>query len=60
MMGRMVDHPCSATGPFISLPVRGLRPMRLQAGSCNKIMSNLVQNLLSSWMVVYFFLCMLS
>ena len=31
--GRMVDHPCKATGPLISLPVAGSRPMKLHEGS---------------------------
>ena len=31
--GRMVAHPCNATGPFTSLPDVGSRPMKLHAGS---------------------------
>ena len=31
--GRMVDHPCKATGPLMSLLVVGSRPMKLHAGS---------------------------
>ena len=60
VMGRMVDHPCRATGPFISFPVRGLRPIRLQAGSCMRIMSSSFLCSFSSWTVACFFLCMLS
>ena len=60
VMGRMVDHPCRATGPLISFPVRGLRPIRLQAGSCKRMMSSSFLCSFSSWMVACFFLCMLS
>ena len=56
---RMVDHPRSATGPLISLPVDGFRPMKLHAGSCISIMSNSVVLLFSSWMVACFFRWML-
>ena len=60
VMGRMVDHPCRATGPFISFPVRGLCPIRLQAGSCIRIMLSLFLCSFSRWTVACFFLCMLS
>ena len=55
--GRMVDHPCNATGPFISFPVSGFLPIKLHAGSWIRIMSNSVVLLLRSWMVACFFLC---
>ena len=49
-----MDHPHSATGPLISLPVDGLWPMKLHASSCISIMSNSVVLLFSSWMVACF------
>ena len=55
-----MDHPCRATGPFISFPVRGLCPIRLQAGSCIRMMSSSFLCSFSRWTVACFFLCMLS
>ena len=46
--GRMVDHPWRATGPLISLPVVGSRPMKLHAGSCSRRMSKSVGGLFSN------------
>ena len=60
VMGKMVDHPCRATGLLISFLVMGLCPMRLQAGSCMRIMSSSVLYSFSSLIEVCFFLCMLS
>ena len=58
--GRIVDHPCSDIGPIISFPVAGFRPMKHQAGSWIRMMSNSVMLLLRSWIVVCFFRWMLS
>ena len=53
----MVVHPFRATGPLMSLPERGSRPIKLHASSCMRMMSKSVgAKLLSSW-VVTCFLC---
>ena len=56
---RMVVHPLRATGPLISFPEVGLRPIKFHAGSCIRIMSKDVARSFSNCMVVCFFLWML-
>ena len=58
--GRMVDHPRRATGPTISFPEVGSRPIKLQAGSWMRMMSSSEMLLLRSWMVACFLRCMFS
>ena len=57
--GRMVVHPLRATGPLISFPVFGLRPIKLHAGSCIRIMSKDDARSFSTCTVVCFFLWIL-
>ena len=53
--GRMVFHPFRATGPAMSFPEMGSRPMKLQAGSWMRRMSNSRLKLFKSCRVTCFF-----